>query len=112
MTLALGISSLYLWHHFALTIAAALTTLFTLLFFGSFFFGYVVDALYADANPWINEVERMDWGMNPLYMPWLFENDMRSWSFYMTAISAVISPVIGFSLLNALTGEKWTCMMR
>ena len=83
-------------------VAAVLSLMFGIAFFGFFFLSYLGSAFQAMVNPWVNEVRRMKGPcFNPMYMAWLFENDRREWA-AMTTIFDVF-----FSLLFGLVLFAW-----
>jgi len=55
-----------------------------LCFLAVFSLAYAIDGLRADMNPYVYEVENMDWPFNPMYSTWLFVKDRRKWTFYYT----------------------------
>ncbi|MEM3442642.1 MAG: hypothetical protein QW667_07980 [Candidatus Bathyarchaeia archaeon] len=87
--------------------ATAIYVLFvTIAFFGMFFLIYLFDALYAEVNPWVSEVDRMQWGFNPMYMPWLFSNNRRKWACYATIVSALFSTLAGILIFYVLMSGR------
>jgi len=91
------------WHYSTLSVVAIYTLVFTIIFFGMFFLSYIGCAFYAEVNSWVSEVDRMDWGFNPMYGTWLFATDRRRWARYVTIIFALFSPFIGVLFIFAVT---------
>jgi hypothetical protein len=87
----------------AFGVIALYSLLFTPLFFGQFFLIYVCNFLYAEANSWVSEVERMEWGLNPMYSIWLFENDRRRWALEATIATALLTILFGTLFLYLMT---------
>ncbi|MFX1318614.1 MAG: hypothetical protein ACFE9D_10920 [Promethearchaeota archaeon] len=46
---------------------------------GLFFLVYVIMMIYAGMNPWVRDVERMDWCCNPAFDIWYYTNQRRKW---------------------------------
>lgn len=86
---------------------AGYTLLFSFIFFGVFFASYAGGAFQASVNPWVSKVKRMERALfNPIYMAWLFENDMRLWAAYTTVTSVLFTPLFGILLFHIFTYGK------
>jgi hypothetical protein len=67
------------------------------------FWVYILNALYAMANPWIDKVDSMEWGLNPMYYVWLYEFDRRRWAAQVTFVVALFAPIAGGYIFYTLT---------
>lgn len=56
----------FFWRCSAPAAIALYSLLFTFIFFGLFFLFYIGDIFYAEINPWVSSVNRMDWPFNPM----------------------------------------------
>lgn len=84
--------------------SALFSLLFSFIFLGLQIFSYISCAFYAEVNPWVGNVERMEWHpFNPMYMIWLFENNRREWAAYTILINALLTLPLGSSLLLCLS---------
>ena len=73
-----------------------------LIFFVIFVFGflalfalaYFFSAFYLEANPWVRDVEEMEFLFNPMYFTWLFYVDRKKWVKWNTVISLVFMQLL------------------
>jgi hypothetical protein len=93
----------YLWRCSVPGAAALDTASFTLCFFGLFFWVFIINALYVMANPWVDKVDRMEWGLNPMYYVWLYEFDRRRWAAQVTFFVGLFTPIAGGYIFYILT---------
>lgn len=88
--------------------AAIYTLTFTSCFFGFFFLAYIFSAFSAFVNPWVSDVEDMDFNpFNRMYYTWLFENNKKIWARDIIFFSLVFTVAIGVIL-----GPFWIAQER
>ena len=98
----------FVWRCSAPASVALYSLFFAFIFFALFFLMYIGDAFYAEMNPWVSTVDRMEWPFNPMYWAWLFKFDRRTWALYRTVISSLLTPLIGAVIFNLLINGKVT----
>lgn len=95
------------WNTFAGAIAL-FSILFSFIFFGFHLLSYISCVFQANVNPWVSDVDRMEWHcFNPMYLTWLFENNRREWAAYTTLIDALLTPFFGIILFYFITNGKF-----
>jgi len=85
----------WIWMYSTQMAAAIVSVMSLLCFLGLFFIGYISSAFRAEMNPYVNDVEEMDWPFNPMYFAWLFVKDRRKWCLYSTIITASFGFIFG-----------------
>ena len=98
----------FVWRCSAPTAVALYSILFTFIFFSIFFLTYICDSFYADVNPWVNTVKKMEWFFNPMYWAWLLRVDKRRWALYRTIISSLLTLLFGEIIFYIFTYGKIT----
>ncbi len=85
----------WIWMYSTQMVAAIVSVISLLCFLGLFLIGYISSAFRAEMNPYVNDVEEMDWPFNPMYFAWLFVKDRRKWCLYSTIITASFGFIFG-----------------
>jgi len=75
-------------------------------FFGLFLLDYIYCEFYTVMNPYVQEVEEMEWPFNPMYFTWLFNKDRRKWALYSTIIVTPLAIALGIVLSSFFIQER------
>jgi len=94
------------WMYSAPASVTIFSTVFTLCFFGFFFLAYISSAFYSAMNPWVEDVEEMEWPFNPIFFTWLFETDRRRWALWTTIITLLLTVPLGTIFSSILTSPR------
>lgn len=84
-----------------------------LVFFGLFGLEYFRDSVWLDRNPWVRDVEEMNFWFNPMYFTWLFYKDRKRWVKWTVALSfvgAIVLVVVFGSILFGFSGSSYLIM--
>jgi hypothetical protein len=63
-------------------------------FLGFFAFVYIVTAFRLATNPWVEDVEDMDFLLSPMYWIWLFSVNRKKWVKWNTVLCLIVTPFL------------------
>lgn len=81
-----------------------------LVFLGLFAFEHFRVSLWLDRNPWVRDVEDMNFWFNPMYFTWLFYKDRRRWVKWNIAgslVGAIVLVVVFGSILFGFSSSSY-----
>jgi uncharacterized membrane protein YoaK (UPF0700 family) len=77
--------------------------IFPIMLFLFIFIEEIIDDWRVYSNPWVEEVEEMDYWFNPMFFAWLYRHDRKRWIKLTMAISLPFSFIYGLIIVWLIT---------